>query len=93
MKKWIALMTCLACVLSSVRADEPITANPDEVAAMTNNDQSNKPGKAASDGSTTAGSGARPYVFAAGALAIAAVVVILLTRGHHHHHHHSHSHG
>jgi hypothetical protein len=103
MKKWIAILTTVACAFSSVRAEAPSTPNPegmivaveadDQNTDTTPDEQARTPvGKAASDGSST-GSGAGKYVLAAGAIAVAIAALILVSRhsGHHHHHHH-HSH-
>jgi hypothetical protein len=111
MKKWIALMTCAACTFSSavysdaaaeqdiqklttaVEMQEALAADDDS--AETDDQSRKQVGKAAADGSRTAGSNAGKYVLAAGAIAVAVTALIVVSRhtGHHHHKHsHSHSH-
>ncbi|HUD00838.1 MAG TPA: hypothetical protein VMR37_00765 [Rhabdochlamydiaceae bacterium] len=96
MKKWISLLTCIACTFSSVKADEAPPV-PDETLAVTPEladdpatpppeDNSRKQvGQAASDGSKKAGSGAGKYVLAACAIIVGIAALILVSRNSGHH--------
>lgn len=97
MKKWIALVTCIACTLTSFTyadaapAVEEHLAIPPELAEVID-DTATPPetpvrkqvGEAANDGSKT-GSGAGKYVLAASAIIVAIAALILVARhsGHH----------
>ena len=95
MKKLISLLTCAACTLSSVNADDlPVVtlAVSPELADDTPppQEEGRKPvGQAAADGSKAAGSGAGKYVLAACAIAVGVTALILVARhsGHHKKHH------
>jgi hypothetical protein len=100
MKKWITLLTCAACTFSSVTFADDLPPNVqtvpladsepavEEASTMTNDTAVRKPvGKAADDGSKTAGSGAGKYVLAGAAIAAGITALLLVSRhsGHHKH--------
>jgi hypothetical protein len=95
MKKWISLITCAACTLSSVRADEAPPVPPADTLAISPEltddapvtDEKKQVGQAANDGSKTAGSGAGKYVLAGCAIAIGVAALILVSKNHGHHKH------
>ena len=93
MKKWISLLTCIACTISSVNADSaPFDDNlavsqelTDDTPVDAPEDDGRKPvGEAAHDGSR-AGGRAGKYVLAGCAIAVAVAALILVSRhgGHH----------
>ena len=102
MKKWIALITCIACGFSHVAsADEigPRDEYMEEAAAIEPEDgvvaddkAPSSVGKAATDGSNAAkGSGVGKYLLAAGAIAVGITALILVSKNSGHRHHgHSH---
>jgi hypothetical protein len=102
-KKWISLLTCVACTFSSVHAEEAPIPPVEEVLAVSPeladdapshmpDDGKKQVGEAANDGSKTAGSGAGKYVLAACAIAVGIAALLLVSRGHGHHKHHKRSH-
>ena len=100
MKKWISLVTCVACVLSSLTfadggapAEElvELATSPeltvDEADATPDVMASRKQVGAGAEEGSKAGSGAGKYVLAGCAIAVAVTALILVSRhsGHHQH--------
>jgi hypothetical protein len=97
MKKWISLVTCVACAFSSLAYGEEALAAPEaivnetlvaaaEPGLITQEQARQSVGKAAGDGSSSArGSSAGKYILAAGAIAIGVAAILLIARHHHHH--------
>ena len=101
MKKWITLLTCAAFTLSSVHADNAPPVDSMEVPQELADDDADpvqdtgrkQVGRAANDGSKTAGQSAQKYVLAACIVALGITALILVSKNHgHHHHHHHHKH-
>lgn len=99
MKKWIALLTCAAFTLSSVRADDVPPVDSKEVPPELSDENIDivpdsgrkQVGQAANDGSKTAGKSAQKYVLAGCVIALGITALILVSRNHgHHKHKHSH---
>jgi hypothetical protein len=94
MKKWISFLTCIACIFSSVRADEapPVPQEnttmdvppelDDETDALPQDDGKKPVGQAASDGSKSSGVG--KYVLAGCAIALGIAALILVSKNHGH---------
>ncbi len=94
MKKWISLVTCAACTLSSMTFADEVTAPAVEESAQMAvspepaDDPATTPdapmrkqvGAAADDGSKAAGSGVGKYVLAACAIIVAVTALILVSR-------------
>jgi hypothetical protein len=93
MKRFIALLTCAAFTLSSVRADEPpppshTTEDGMAISPELSDENTSEPadtdrkqvGQAAQDGSKAAGSGAGKYVLAACAIAVGVAALILVSQ-------------